>query len=325
MHDTTFVVSDINNWQKDLLPEYKRIQQVYETKQIEEIKLSNNVLLEWSFRANRMKPFYMNKSWYGFKNSDKLLNISRPGNKNRFKKIINPFKSVKFICFLFKKAYRNKILFYIYSTVCSLPDYSKKYIYFPLHLQPELTTCPLGGAMENQALVAEIISKSLPADVFLYIKENPKQGYLCRGYKFYHNLLKSNKNIIFVSRDIDTNKLIENSIAVATVTGTAGWEALFEKKQVLIFGNYFYDSAPGVFKIKSPEECRLAIENIISNEFKYDEKKLKLFLQAVSNVSINGSSNSAFFCVSSLSIEENNDKMYSFIEKYLKEFLGTAN
>jgi hypothetical protein len=75
-------------------------------------------------------------------------------------------------------------------------------------------------------------------------------------------------------------------VALATITGTAGWEALFRKKPVLLFGNIFYELAPGVFKISSNDECLHAINDIIDNRFSYDERLLKLFLLALESTSI---------------------------------------
>ncbi|MFZ4632235.1 MAG: hypothetical protein ACOYL8_03490 [Patescibacteria group bacterium] len=321
MHDTVIALSEIKDWQRDVLPEYKKLQQIYLRQSTDSIPLSDRVLREWSIRAKTEEPFYMNKTWYGFKNSGIFFGIKLFGNKNRLKKISNPVKLVKFFYFLIKRLCQNKILFFIYKLISSKPDYSKKYIYFPLHLQPELTTCPMGGAMTSQELIVDIISKSLPENVFLYVKENPKQTYLCRGYDYYNNILKTNKNIVFMPRNTDTYKLIKNSIGVATVTGTAGWEALFEKKPALVFGDCFYDSAPGVFKIKSLQDCQSAIKNIVNNDFKYEEKNLKLFLQAVNNTSLNCCSDSDYFSTSSLSVEENNNRLFDYLENYLINFL----
>jgi hypothetical protein len=270
MHDSTLALSDISEWQNDLLPEYKKLLQIYETQPLEAIPLSENVAREWSLRVNQKSPFYMSRAWYGFKDINVLLNMRRLRNKNRLKKILNPYTLAKYIYFFIRKSLQKKLLFYFYSAISTPPDYAKKYVYFPLHLQPESTTCPMGGGIDDQTLVTEIIARSLPNDVFLYIKENPKQSYLCRDYRFYRNLSRLSKRIIFVPIKTDTYQLIKKSIAVATVTGTAGWEAFFEQKPVLVFGHYFYESAPGAFKVQSLQDCQRALAAIVNNEFQYN-------------------------------------------------------
>ena len=46
-----------------------------------------------------------------------------------------------------------------------------------------------------------------------------------------------------------SRKLIEKSVAVTTLTGTAGLEAMLLRKPVFIGGNAVYETAPGVIKL----------------------------------------------------------------------------
>ena len=52
-----------------------------------------------------------------------------------------------------------------------------------------------------------------------------------------------------ISQNIDSFDLIDNSIAVATITGQSGWEALTNKKPVIYFGDVWYKGAPGSINI----------------------------------------------------------------------------
>jgi len=121
----------------------------------------------------------------------------------------------------------------------------ERYVYFPLHLQPELTTAAQGGVYADQLLALEALSAWVPSDCVIYIKENPKQTEKQRGPYFYQRL-RALRNVRLLGRREDSADLIRNSIGVATITGTAGWEALFYGKPVLVFGAAWYREFPGV-------------------------------------------------------------------------------
>src|SRR5690606_14178885 len=68
-----------------------------------------------------------------------------------------------------------------------------------------------------------------------------------RGNYFFKRLSQL-KNVVLVSTDVDTYQLIKNSVFVATITGTVGWEAITGGKNVLVFGwGVWYKTFPGVF------------------------------------------------------------------------------
>ena len=127
-------------------------------------------------------------------------------------------------------------------------DYSKKYVYFPLHYQPEASTCVCAEKYENQLFYIDSWAKSLPADTLLYVKEH---YFLLgnRNLQFYKEL-KKYPNVVLIDPWESTKKLIENSVAVTTLTGSAGFEAMLLRKPVFLGGNSVYENAPGVIKVK---------------------------------------------------------------------------
>lgn len=161
------------------------------------------------------------------------------------------------------------------------PDFSKKYIYFPLHYQPECTSNPQGGGVYyQQSIPIRLVAESLPNDIFIYVKENPKQLYGARIPELYDELC-SIPNVKLVKPDTDTYQLIEHSIAVATLTGTAGWEGLFYGKPFLMFGYYFYQHMPGVFHVRTKKEVEAAINIILKGEYHFTLRDIKLYLKAM--------------------------------------------
>lgn len=146
---------------------------------------------------------------------------------------------------------------------------NSKFIYFPLHLQPELTTSALGYKYSDQLLAIENLSRILPKDLYIYVKENPKQTYKERNESFFKRLTFLD-NVFLIDKNINTYELIKKSQFVASITGTVGWEAITGGKPALIFGNAWYKSLRGVFKFDENFDL-----NKITN-FIIDENKLQL-------------------------------------------------
>jgi len=126
-------------------------------------------------------------------------------------------------------------------------DLTSDYVYVPLHLQPEMTTSTLGGMHRDQLLMIEKLCAKLPDSWKIYVKENPKQGCFAREPMFFHRFNRL-KNVHMVPADTSSESLIKHSKLVATVTGTAGVEAIEKGKPALIFGHAWYRSLEGVFE-----------------------------------------------------------------------------
>lgn len=136
---------------------------------------------------------------------------------------------------------------------------SSPYIYFPLHLQPELTTSALGDIYSDQLIALEHLCSVLPRNWKILVKENPKQTS-CQRDELFFNRLKALRNTSVVPIGTDTFDLISRSTIVATVTGTAGWEAIKGGKPALVFGRPWYMTLPGVFRYE-PNIDLAAISN----------------------------------------------------------------
>lgn len=186
------------------------------------------------------------------------------------------------LAYLLRKEARETVkLEKTYKKVSVPADFHKKYIYFPLHMQPECTTIPQAGkSYYNHAVPIRILASVLPDDVYIYVKENPKQAYGARKKAFYKELLAI-PHVVLVDPKTNTYELIKNSIAVSTLTGTAGWEGLFYQKPFIMFGYWVTRSAPGVFHVRTKEECKIAVDNILLGRISWNLKDLRLFFKAM--------------------------------------------
>lgn len=178
---------------------------------------------------------------------------------------------------------RNQELYDTYDSLAVAPDCSKSYVYYPLHYQPECSTCPLGGVFVHQLLVAEMLSAHLPDGVWLYVKEHPQQRSFLRNTQLYRDLAALH-NVKLIHRSADSFQLMEHCTAVASITGTAGFEAQFLEKPFLMFGAYINMHAPGTFNIRSNEDCQKALKFVFRNGAKHTLKDMKIYLKALSEV-----------------------------------------
>ena len=149
------------------------------------------------------------------------------------------------------------------------PNFEQKYVYFPLQLQPEMTTSILGGDIySDQILALESLHSFLPKDWKIYAKEHPMQSYRQRSRWFYRRLRALDK-VEYIDVRVSSAQLIQESQFVAVITGTAGWEALLAGKSVLSFGLAWFNVLPGVFRLEDQPELKDLID------FKSDQDALE--------------------------------------------------
>ncbi|WP_306044617.1 hypothetical protein [Nioella sp. MMSF_3534] len=126
-------------------------------------------------------------------------------------------------------------------------DLDQRFVYFPLQMQPEMTTAILGGIYRDQALAIEQLAAILPEDVRILVKENPKQNGQYRSPMFFHRLRRI-PSVRLLPSHANTHKLTAASECVATISGTAAWEAVTSGKPALLFGVSWMADMPGVHR-----------------------------------------------------------------------------
>lgn len=197
------------------------------------------------------------------------------------------------------------------------PDLSVPFVYFPLHYQPEASTVPMGGSYADQVLVARLMNDALPEGTLLYIKEHPRaSGWLTRSPAFYEEFLQLRK-IRFIKKEVDTFALRERCQAVATVTGSAGFEALFRGKPVFLFGHRFFQYAKGVHRIRTLDDCKQAVEAVFARYERPTLLDVRLYLKAMEQEAVPALLDPWNMKVSRLPKEEHVRVMTETITRYL--------
>lgn len=140
-------------------------------------------------------------------------------------------------------------------------DLNDRFVYFPLHLQPELTTDTWGFEFGDQLLALEELARKLPPGLKIYVKENPIQTRFMREDSFYTRL-RAIPNTYYVSSEIPSFELIRRCACLATISGTAGWEACLMGKGVITFGVTWYSRIDGVFPWSDPDCVYKALAHV---------------------------------------------------------------
>lgn len=176
-----------------------------------------------------------------------------------------------------------------YSSLAEYPQTNVDYILLPLHYQPEATTSPAGDIFVNQRLCVEMLLKYTSDNYFIYVKEHPQQfmshmlGHTNRIKEFYDDLI-ANPRVKLMPFELDSYSLMRNAKAVATVTGTVGWEAMMHRKPVIVFGMIWYEQCRSVLRI-TDETSASKIMSYIEN-YCYDEHDILAYLMAFAKNSI---------------------------------------
>jgi len=188
-------------------------------------------------------------------------------------------------------------------------EFEKPYLYFPLHYQPENTSCPLGEAFVDQFLIVDVLSRCAPTDWKIYVKEHTSQwhpklhGECSRSTDFYDRVTAL-PNVQLVPVTTPNFELIDHAHAVVTITGTAGWEAVVRGRPVLLFGHAWYKFCEGVFYVPSVEACKAALSNIQAG-YVVDHERIRLFLSAIQQIGIHAYVEPSVAKIVNIPLEEN--------------------
>ena len=212
-----------------------------------------------------------------FKNYPTLFKKSRyfwNSNKSEFTRIeYEIFVLILKIKLFFKKRK--------YNSICSKVP-SKKFIYFAAPAQPEGTTLPSALYYSNLLLAIKTLRDGLKEDIDIVFKENLSNfethnpyisGVAFKSPDFY-NQLQEIKGIKFVNCTYPSIKLIEKSIATATINGTAAIEAVALNKKAFIFSSNWYESIPGIYRVVDSEIIKQNINNLENIDYSEFAKEL---------------------------------------------------
>lgn len=328
--DITFLYESIETGPDRLIQKYQEVKKCSDKFKLSS-QLEKHFLERTSVARNMQPPFYMTTVKSEIKRSHstryflkRIFSFSFSAfKKNKEPKLIFIWNLVKEGLWRFFRRqlllHSDKNLWKSYKKIATTePDLNKSYIYVALHFQPENTTSPGGGCFVDQLLCLKMLCSLIPDNVYIYVKEHPAQRSQGRTCSFYDDVLKL-KNICLVATNFSSFSLIEKSLAVVTVTGTVGWEALFFEKPVFMFGYFFYQFAPGVYPIRSIDDCRIALEEVLQKKVTHSLIEIHNFLIAAQNVGVTGYSDMAYRSVSQVHEETNKENLFQALKSKIYE------
>jgi hypothetical protein len=145
----------------------------------------------------------------------------------------------------------------------------RRFVYFPLHTEPETALQGLSPEYFFQLSCIAALSRDLPAGVTLAVKET--LAATGRRPRDFYAQIKEFKNVAFLDvRELGL-EVARAATAVATITGTGGFEAAIMGKPVISFGRHnLYNILPHVRVItdeaKLKDDIAWALSGDLSSE-----------------------------------------------------------
>jgi len=166
-----------------------------------------------------------------------------------------------------------------------LPDDGQKYLYFPLYNIPEYSSNFQSTMWLNIVSAVEALSKSIPGDWIIVLKEHPTGlEYNYRQKDFYHQLSRI-PNVEFAPPLTNGNNLIKNAELVFVTVGTSGWEAILQGIPVLSPIKFFWDCMDLSHRSSDIETLHEDIKEAVEKNKKISaserEKRITFYLEAL--------------------------------------------
>lgn len=234
-----------------------------------------------------------------------------------------PFYATQWRIFTEQKLKRK--CYKIYHNAAQVCDLESPFIFVPLHVQPEATTLPMAGDWHDQLHWIQTMAHNLPSEWKLYVKEHPAQFttssyYFSRGRDLdFYRELASIPNVVCVPLDMPSNVLIAKSKAVCTLTGTAGWEAAMANIPAIVFGNAWYERAPGVMRVDNGAEFRSGIDRIIAgDDVKFSPEQVQKYVNLMrEKYCVRAVFHDQFAATATVSVAESNANLAQAIRRIL--------
>jgi hypothetical protein len=163
-----------------------------------------------------------------------------------------------------------------------------KFVFFPLHFQPEASTSAKGRHFVDQREAVALVAESLPTNWMLVVKEHPHQWRrLYPRSRNYWKRIASIPKVRVIPHDYENPSIIQRCEGLVSIShSTLGVEAWANGKKVVFLGDSHLREAPGIFCTNSLEELRRLWDSGASGPI--TEPEILSYLQRVENATFEG-------------------------------------
>jgi len=160
-----------------------------------------------------------------------------------------------------------------------------RYVFFPLHTEPEVSLLVYGRPYVNQIETVRMLAMSLPVDMVLVVKEHPWMVGK-RSIMAYQKMLDIPR-VRFADPALEARILVRQAELVAVVTGSVALEAAMLDKPVITFGDCPYNLLPDtmVRRCDDPRHLQVLIRQALE-QHRTDENALHAYVSAVFETSV---------------------------------------
>lgn len=161
----------------------------------------------------------------------------------------------------------------------------KRFIFYPLHTEPELQLLVYSRPFVNQIEVIRAIAMAMPADTVLVVKEHPWMvGKRTSGA--YRKML-SIPRVRLSAPEIDTYCYVDTASMIVTLGSSVGLDAAMFGTPVLTLGHCLYNILPDcmVRRVTDLSCLPWTIRDMMKNS-KCDDKALEAFVGSVMTLGV---------------------------------------
>jgi len=143
----------------------------------------------------------------------------------------------------------------------------KPFIFLPLQQEPERSLLLSAPDYKNQIETVEYVSKCLPENFLLFVKEHPTQGS-GRDWReiSQYKALQNNPKVRLIHPSVPADEIIKKSKLVISVSGTIALESAFLNTPSITIADNDYILIPSISRLNSKNELQGLIENSLEKK-----------------------------------------------------------